>query len=74
MIPIRTIGRHEGMHRTVESVFSVVSGGDGLVADGGEVSWELAILEMEVVARREGTGRADESGYRLYKIGWVLWA
>ena len=74
MIPIRTIGRHEGMHHTVESVFSVVSGRDGLVADGGEVRWELAILEMEVVARREGTGRADESGYRLYKIGWVLGA
>lgn len=74
MIPIRTTGRHEGMHRTVESVFSVVLGGDCPVAGGGEGRWELAILEMEVVARREGTGRADESGYRLYKIGWVLGA
>lgn len=74
MIPIRTTGRHEGMHRTVECVFSGALGGGCLVAEGGEGRWELAILEMEVVARREGTGRADESGYRLYKIGWVLWA
>ncbi|KAF8736855.1 hypothetical protein AX14_013787 [Amanita brunnescens Koide BX004] len=72
MIPIRTTGRHEGMHRTVESVFSAVLGRDGQVRERGEGGWELVILEMEVVAKREGTGRADESEYRLYKIGWAL--
>ncbi|KAF8346079.1 hypothetical protein F5887DRAFT_1132814 [Amanita rubescens] len=68
IIPIRTTGRHEGMHCTVENMFPIVLR-EERKSSGEEC--ELAILELEVVAKKEGIGRADESGYRLYKIGWV---
>ncbi|KAL1761854.1 S-adenosyl-L-methionine-dependent methyltransferase [Schizophyllum commune] len=58
MIPVRATGRHEGMYRTVEQVFA--PGAPGLV-----------VLEEEHVTRRDGVGRADEVGYRLYRIGWA---
>ncbi|KAL1738259.1 S-adenosyl-L-methionine-dependent methyltransferase, partial [Schizophyllum fasciatum] len=58
MIPVRATGRHEGMYRTVEEVF----------APGAS---RLTILEDEHITRRDGVGRADEVGYRLYKIGWT---
>lgn len=67
ILPIRTTGRHEGMHCTVESLFPFVLR-EGRQSRG---AYELAILELEIVPKREGIGRADESGYRLYKIGWV---
>ena len=34
--------------------------------------WKLAVLERMDVARQEGVGRADEGGYKLFKIGWVM--
>ncbi|KAF8633573.1 hypothetical protein AX15_001370 [Amanita polypyramis BW_CC] len=73
IIPIRMTGRHEGMHCTVEKLFpgvgqDQVEGGTRAAEEG---DYEMAILEMEEVEKREGTGRADESGYRLYKIGWI---
>ncbi|KAF8641139.1 hypothetical protein AX17_000781 [Amanita inopinata Kibby_2008] len=71
-IPIRTTGRHRDMHHMVEDSFPLKQGErdiDVMNYDKGE--FELGILELEEVARKEGTGRADESGYKLYKIGWV---
>jgi predicted nicotinamide N-methyase len=68
IIPIRTTGRHEGMHCTVEKLFPIVLREERHYSGG---KYELAILQLEVVAKKEGIGRADESGYRLYKIGWV---
>lgn len=38
--------------------------------DGGE-AWRLAILSIEGAEREYGVGRADEGGYRIYRIGWV---
>lgn len=68
VVPIRGTGRHEGMSEAVESVFPyrVTEGEDG--AEAGE---ELRILGLERVGRQEGVGRADEGGYKLYKIGWA---
>jgi len=70
IIPVRPTGRHEGMSDTVEEVFrwaSDVENSVGLSADG----LELAILNMRKLERHEGVGRADEGGYKLYRIGWV---
>ncbi|KIP02496.1 hypothetical protein PHLGIDRAFT_292214 [Phlebiopsis gigantea 11061_1 CR5-6] len=62
IIPVRSTGRHEGMGSTVEAVFPVASA----AAKG-----ELAILGMEKMEKHGGIGRADESGYTLFKIGWA---
>ncbi|KAJ7255258.1 S-adenosyl-L-methionine-dependent methyltransferase [Mycena rebaudengoi] len=63
IIPLRSSGRHEGMDRTVDEVFKSVDGGAAL---------RLAVLHTEAVGRQgAGVGRADEAGYRMFKIGWV---
>lgn len=66
IIPIRPTGRHEGMTNTVEAVFPHSS-----VVKAGREQRELAILEVEGLRKHDGVGRADEGGYRMYKIGWV---
>ncbi|KAF8903542.1 S-adenosyl-L-methionine-dependent methyltransferase [Mucidula mucida] len=58
MIPVRSTGRHEGMTCTVDAVFPQ--------ADRG-----LVIIDRAEVQRQGGVGRADEGGYKLFKIGWV---
>lgn len=68
IVPIRGTGRHEGMSEAVESVFPYCVRGDEEIE---EVGGELRILELERVGRHEGVGRADEGGYKLYKIGWA---
>ncbi|KAJ6616421.1 S-adenosyl-L-methionine-dependent methyltransferase, partial [Mycena sp. CBHHK59/15] len=61
IVPVRPSGRHEGMHRTVDEVFRL--------ADVGKQG--LAVLHTEVVERQgAGVGRADEAGYRMFKIAW----
>lgn len=65
IIPIRPTGRHEGMVDTVEAVFPLIDS----VEDRGR--GELAILTMEGLGKHTGVGRADEGGYRMYKIGWA---
>jgi SAM-dependent methyltransferase len=61
-IPVRTTGRHEGMAETLEVLFPCASVGMGD---------ELVILQREEIARQDGVGRADEGGYKLFKIGWL---
>ncbi|KAG6884309.1 hypothetical protein C0993_012233 [Termitomyces sp. T159_Od127] len=66
---VREVGRHEGLAESVERVFN-----DSAPADIGEGSGKgtmLRILEMEEAEKEVGVGRVDESGYRLFKIGWV---
>ncbi|KAF9260791.1 hypothetical protein L218DRAFT_962120 [Marasmius fiardii PR-910] len=72
MMPLRTAGRHENMDVTVEETFPDASNfdHDGVDVDGTHTT-ELAILERESFAKQRGVGRADEGGYRLFKIGWV---
>ena len=66
IIPVRSTGRHEGMADTVEAVFRSEA---AIKAAGGGL--ELGVLAMEGVGKHDGIGRADESCYRLFKIGWV---
>ncbi|EIM83558.1 uncharacterized protein STEHIDRAFT_101846 [Stereum hirsutum FP-91666 SS1] len=55
IVALRATGRHEGDADTVTQAFP-----------------PLAVLEEESVGRLEGgVGRADEGGYKLFKIGWV---
>ncbi|KAJ7067876.1 S-adenosyl-L-methionine-dependent methyltransferase [Mycena amicta] len=68
IVPVRTSGRHEGVDRTVDEVFAKDRPLDAQEQSGHR----LAILEALDVGRQGGgVGRADESGYRLFKIGWV---
>ncbi|OJA09381.1 hypothetical protein AZE42_06818 [Rhizopogon vesiculosus] len=74
IIAMRSTGRHEGLWETVDEVFP--DGGRGLLRNeecgkecGGEM--KLAVVHKEDVGRREGIGRADEVGYRLFKIRWL---
>ncbi|KAK0466128.1 putative methyltransferase-domain-containing protein [Desarmillaria tabescens] len=61
MIPLRSTGRHEGMDHTVEAVFPE-----------SEMTSGLVVLEKETIGRQGGVGRADEGGYKLFKIGWAI--
>ncbi|KAI0778904.1 S-adenosyl-L-methionine-dependent methyltransferase [Trametes elegans] len=65
IIPIRPTGRHEGMSKTVEAIFPRSSSVEA------RERRELAILEIEELSRHQGVGRADEGGYRLYRVGWA---
>ncbi|KAF7330858.1 hypothetical protein MVEN_02425200 [Mycena venus] len=66
IVPVRTSGRHEGMDRTVDEVFRRKYDGPA------ETACRLAILDTMAIERQStGVGRSDESGYRLFKIGWV---
>lgn len=66
-IPIRTTGRHEGMDSTVLDVFPLALA-DSDVPSGG---LDLKSTVIQDLARCDGVGRADETGYRLFKICWV---
>ena len=62
IIPLRPTGRHAGMSDTVDAVFPRAC----------EVQeQELAIMCVQELTKQEGVGRADEGGYKLYKIGWA---
>ncbi|TBU36665.1 S-adenosyl-L-methionine-dependent methyltransferase [Dichomitus squalens] len=63
IIPLRPTGRHEGMSNTVDAIFPHVSEARGATE-------MLAILGVEEMRKQDGVGRADEGGYKLYKIGW----
>ncbi|KAG7100079.1 hypothetical protein E1B28_001862 [Marasmius oreades] len=65
IMPLRTTGRHENLDHTVEETFP-----DASVVSSGDIP-ELAVLERESFVKQGGVGRADESGYKLFKIGWV---
>ncbi|KAJ7179591.1 S-adenosyl-L-methionine-dependent methyltransferase [Mycena filopes] len=74
IVPVRTSGRHEGMHRMVDAVFGRDRDADGerVGDDDPSDAFRLAILDATAVERQgAGVGRADEAGYRLFRIGWV---
>ncbi|KAJ6590472.1 S-adenosyl-L-methionine-dependent methyltransferase [Mycena vulgaris] len=79
IVPLRPSGRNAGMDRTVDQAFAdevpdecSAETAEGS-ADGTQQSMpRLAILETTAVERQgAGVGRADEAGYRLFRIGWV---
>lgn len=67
IMPLRTTGRHEGLDNTVHDVFPNAS----KVSEDAKGGLVLAALEIEEASKLDGVGRVDESGYRLFKIGWV---
>jgi hypothetical protein len=65
MVTVRKTGKFEGIPDTVEAAFV----DDLCPTDGsGRV---FKILERDFVEKRRGIGRGDESGYNLYRIGWI---
>ncbi|KAJ7163825.1 S-adenosyl-L-methionine-dependent methyltransferase [Mycena crocata] len=65
IVPLRMSGRNEGMDRTIDETFGC---NDDYIA----TSHRLTILDATAVERHgAGVGRADEAGYRLFRIGWV---
>ncbi|KAI0789517.1 putative methyltransferase-domain-containing protein [Abortiporus biennis] len=78
IIPIRSTGRHEGMGGTVWEVFPLAPSSSSLptfVASPRPLEakkGDLAILSCERIGRVDGVGRADETEYVLFKIGWVV--
>ena len=69
MIAVRTSGRHEGTHETVEALFPNMASITSLAGSGPKP--QLVVLHREVVEKRASIGRADESAYILFKIGWL---
>ncbi|KAA1471589.1 hypothetical protein DENSPDRAFT_752379, partial [Dentipellis sp. KUC8613] len=61
IIADRPSGRHAGLADTVFEVFPKSGGGE----------WDLVIVDVEQLEKQDGRGRADEGGYRLFKIGWA---
>ncbi|KAJ7047839.1 putative methyltransferase-domain-containing protein [Mycena alexandri] len=73
IVPVRTSGRHEGMDGTVDEVFKRDRETDDPVDAADADAYRLGILDTAAVERQGvGIGRADEAGYRLFRIGWVL--
>ncbi|KAF2820250.1 hypothetical protein CC86DRAFT_374459 [Ophiobolus disseminans] len=65
MATVRKTGKFEGIPETVESAFvPKLCPKDA----SGRV---FKILQKETVEKRRSIGRGDESGYNLYRIGWV---
>ena len=80
IIPIRSTGRHEGLDQTVDDLFPTYTTHDEQqqrveveATRDCDINSEpvLAILQKEEVGRRGNIGRADEGGYKLFKIGWI---
>ena len=69
IIPVRSTGRHEGLDRTVDDLFPTYEHLEAISDKNSEP--RLAILYMEEVGRQGNIGRADEGGYKLFKIGWI---
>ncbi|KAK7964167.1 hypothetical protein PG988_011141 [Apiospora saccharicola] len=61
---VRITGKFEGISDTVETAFNASE--CPVDAEGRK----LSILDIEALAKPEGLGRGDESGYKLYRIGW----
>lgn len=66
MATVRQDGKFEGISDTVEAAFRNAGNDDDDDYDGRS----LRILQTEMVEKRSGIGRGDESGYTLYRIGW----
>ncbi|KAI1138373.1 hypothetical protein F5Y05DRAFT_383832 [Hypoxylon sp. FL0543] len=64
LMTVRPNGRFEAVIDTVEATFQ---GTSPKTPDGRY----LRILGQENVDKRRGVGRGDESGYKLFRIGWA---
>ncbi|KAF8817627.1 hypothetical protein BYT27DRAFT_7237297 [Phlegmacium glaucopus] len=68
IIPVRSTGRHEGLDRTVDTLFPAYPL-EHVEAHIDSKS-QLAILEGEEVGRQGSVGWAD-GGYKLFEISWI---
>ncbi|KAG5338180.1 Protein FAM86A [Termitomyces sp. J132] len=73
---VREVGRHEGLAESVERVFnggtlSRIGDREESGEESGSKAMRLRILEMEEAEKEAGVGRVDESGYKLFEIGWA---
>ena len=71
IIPVRSTGRHEGLDLTVDDLFPTYTTHEHVEASDKNSEPRLAILQKEEVGRHGNIGRADESRYKLFKIGWI---
>ena len=63
VVTVRSHGKFEGIPATAEAAFEEVQGSrDGKV---------LRIVEKRLLGKERGVGRGDETGYMLFRIGWV---
>jgi hypothetical protein len=65
MVTVRKTGKFEGIPDTVEAAFVPE------LCPKDEEGHVFRILQKETVDKRRGIGRGDETGYNLYRIGWV---
>ncbi|KAF9878340.1 hypothetical protein CkaCkLH20_04378 [Colletotrichum karsti] len=65
LVTVRRNGKFNGVSDTVEGAFAAK---DRPVGSSGK---QLTILNNEVIEKRNGVGRGDESGYKLLRIGWA---
>ncbi|KAF2246389.1 hypothetical protein BU26DRAFT_44579 [Trematosphaeria pertusa] len=64
VVTVRKDGKFEGIPGTAEAAFA-----DGKCPKRGD-GHVLRIVEKEMLEKRRGVGRGDESGYMLFKIMW----
>ena len=65
LVTVRHSGRFRGISDTVEVAFA--SGNSARDIDGRR----LTVVESQMIDKRRGVGRGDESGYKLLKIEWA---
>ncbi|KAL0934661.1 s-adenosylmethionine-dependent methyltransferase [Colletotrichum truncatum] len=65
LVTVRWNGKFNGVSDTVEGAFTAVD------RPRGKNGKQLTALYNEIIEKRSGVGRGDESGYKLLKIGWA---
>ncbi|KAF2798025.1 hypothetical protein K505DRAFT_322180 [Melanomma pulvis-pyrius CBS 109.77] len=65
IVTVRVVGKFEGIADTVEAAFVDEQ------CPRREDFGVLKILQREWLEKQRGIGRGDETGYRLYRIGWA---
>jgi hypothetical protein len=65
MVSIRPNGKFEGVCDSIEAIFAENN------TAIRETCQHLRILSKQCIDKKHNIGRADEVGYRLFKIGWV---
>ncbi|PTB35863.1 uncharacterized protein TrAFT101_010715 [Trichoderma asperellum] len=65
MVSIRPNGKFEGVCDSIEAIFAE---NNTTTADSRQ---HLRILSKQWIDKKHNIGRADEVGYRLFKIGWA---
>lgn len=65
MVSIRPNGKFAGVCDSIEAIFAENN------TDTADSCQNLRILSKQWIDKKQSIGRADEVGYRLFKIGWA---